>query len=245
MESIYTFKFNEMQWTDLLRLFTLLSDKIGMEILGFDRKLIKIAGQHIVDSLLYIINGSLLYTIFPDEWKLARATPVFKNNGDVDVMSDYHHRSISVIGHKAKMVEQLVRSQFVRYLEEHYFITPGQSAYLKGHSTQTSLHRVIDDWLDNIDEDQITGVCLLDIFKCFDTINYSILLQKLSMHGIKHLNWNGFLPVSIIESKLCSVTMNFRVLLMLHVAYHRGLFLDHFYSYCSLMIYHNSQRMGA
>ena len=32
----------------------------------------------------------------------------FKNNGDVDVMSNY--RPISVIGHIAKMVEQLVRS---------------------------------------------------------------------------------------------------------------------------------------
>ena len=29
--------------------------------------------------------------------------------------------------------------------------------------------------------------------------------------------------------------MNFRVLLMLHVAYHRGLFLDHFYFYISLI----------
>ena len=104
-------------------------------------------------------------------------------------MSNY--RPISVIGHIAKMVEQLVRSQLVRYLEEHSFITPDQSAYLKGHSTQTSLHRVIDGWLDNINEDQITGVCLLDISKCFDTINHSILLQKLSMYGIKHqeLKW--------------------------------------------------------
>ena len=89
------------------------------------------------------------------------------------------------------MVEQLVRSQLVRYLEEHSFITPDQSAYLKGHSTQTSLHRVIDDWLDDINEDQITGVCLLDISKCFDTINHSILLQKSSMYGTKHqdLKW--------------------------------------------------------
>ena len=100
-----------------------------------------------------------------------------KNNGDVDAMSNY--RPVSVIGHIAKMVEQLVRSQLVRYLEEHSFITPDQSAYLKAHSTQTNLHRVIDDWLDNINEDQITGVCLFDISKCFDTINYSILLQKI------------------------------------------------------------------
>ena len=82
--------------------------------------------------------------IFPYEWKFARVTPVFKNNGsDVDVM--FNHRPISVIGHIAKMVEQLVRSQLVRYLEEHSFTTPDQSVYRKGHSTQTSLHRVIDD----------------------------------------------------------------------------------------------------
>ena len=57
---------------------------------------------------------------FPDDWKLVRVTPVYKNNGDVNIMSNY--RPISVIGHIAKMVEQLVRSQLVSYLEEHAFI---------------------------------------------------------------------------------------------------------------------------
>ena len=50
------------------------------------------------------------------------------------------------------MVEQLVRSQLASYLEEHAFISTDQSAYLKGHSTQISLHRVIDDWLENIND---------------------------------------------------------------------------------------------
>ena len=36
------------------------------------------------------------------------------------------------------MMEQLVRSQLVAYLEEHAFISTDQAAYLKGHSTQTS-----------------------------------------------------------------------------------------------------------
>ena len=55
-----------------------------------------------------------------------------------------------------------MRSQLVNYLEEHSFITPDQSAYLKGHSTQTSLHGVIDNWLENINENQITGVSSLN-----------------------------------------------------------------------------------
>ena len=144
-ESIYTFKFNEIQRTDLLRLFTLLSDKTGMDILGFDRKLIKIAGQHIVDSLLYIINDSLLHGTFPDGWKLARVTPVFKNSGDVDVMSNY--RPISVIGHIAKMVEQLVRSQLVRYLEEHSFITPGRPVCISKRPFHTDKFASRHRWL--------------------------------------------------------------------------------------------------
>ena len=77
-ESIYTFKFNDIQRADLLQLFISLSDKTGMDILGFDRKLIKIAGHHIADSLLYIINDSLSNRIFPEDWKLARVTPVLK-----------------------------------------------------------------------------------------------------------------------------------------------------------------------
>ena len=165
-----------------------------------------------------------------------------KNNGDADVMSNY--RPISVIGHIAKMVEQLVWSQLVRYLEEHSFITPDQSAYLKGHSVQTSLLRVIDDWLGDINEDQITGVCLLDISKCFDTINHSILLQKLSMYGIKHqeLKWFPSYLDNRKQAVLCHNELS--CFFMLHVAYHMVLVLDHLYSYYSLMIHHNSQLMG-
>ena len=53
------------------------------------------------------------------------------------------------------------------------------------------LQRVIDDWIENINENQITGVCLLDISKCFDIISHSILLQRISIYGIiqQELKW--------------------------------------------------------
>ena len=77
------------------------------------------------------------------------------------------------------MVESLVSTQVVDYLESHKFISIDQSAYLKRHSTQTSLHRVIDDWLEPINDNSLTGACLLDVSKCFDSINHDILLKKI------------------------------------------------------------------
>ena len=170
----------------IITLLYSVSDKSGMDIHGFDRKLLRLSSEHIVGSLSYIINSRR----FCDDWKVARVTPVYKNCGDVHVMSNY--RPVSVIGHIAKIVEQLIRSQHVAYLDEHSFITPDQFAYSKGHSTQTSLRRVIDDWLENVNESQITGICMLDIAKCFDTIDHDLLLKKLSLYGIKNIELEWF-----------------------------------------------------
>ena len=90
------------------------------------------------------------------------------------------------------MIESLVSYQIIDFLEEHSFISMDQSAYLTRHSTQTSLHRVIDDWLENVNDGAITGACLLDISKRFDSINHTILLKKLEMYGITCTELKGF-----------------------------------------------------
>jgi hypothetical protein len=79
----------------------------------------------------------------------------------------------------------------MEYIVMHDFISPDQSAYRKLHSTQTSLHQVVDDWLENMNNGLITAVCFLDIQKCYDTINHELLLSKLQRYGIKdeELKW--------------------------------------------------------
>ena len=78
------------------------------------------------------------------------------------------------------------------FLEEHSFISMDQSAYLKRHSTQTCLHRVIDDWLENVNACAITGGCLLDSSNCFDSTNHTIWLKKFEMYGITTIEQKWF-----------------------------------------------------
>ena len=97
-----------------------------------------------------------------------------------------------MIHHIAK-IESLVSYQTIDFLEEHSFISMDQSAYLERHSTQTSLHRVsiLDDWLGDVNDCAITGTCLFDISKCFDSINHKFRLKKSEMYGITstELTW--------------------------------------------------------
>ena len=108
------------------------------------------------------------------------------------------------------------------YLDEHAFITPDQFAYLKGHSTQTSLQRVIDHWLKIMNESQITGICMLDIAKCFDGIDHDLLLKKLSLCGIENveLEWFNSYLHQRQQAVLCNTQLLYSVYrIMLHGLY--------------------------
>ena len=69
------------------------------------------------------------------------------------------YRPISVICHFTKMLEKVIQCQLTSYLEQYRFITPDQSAYMKNHSTETSILNVTNDWHHNIEINLITLVC--------------------------------------------------------------------------------------
>ena len=54
-----------------------------------------------------------------------------------------------------------------------------QSAYRKGHSTETAILKIISDILHAYDRDQCTLLVMLDLSAAFDTVNHTILLQHL------------------------------------------------------------------
>jgi hypothetical protein len=60
----------------------LLSQLAGNKATGLDKissKVVKIAAPVISDSLTYIFNQLIILCTFPNEWKVARIIPLFKN----------------------------------------------------------------------------------------------------------------------------------------------------------------------
>jgi len=158
------------------------------DIIGMDCKLLRLGSHIIAKDLSDIINLSVESDTVPQDWKIARVTPIYKGKGCKDDPSNY--RPISVVCHVSKVFEKLISMQFVNYLNSHNLISEYQSAYLKECSTQTSLHKIIDDIYESMDEGEITAACFIDITKCFDSIDHELLLRKLKKHGIKkNIDW--------------------------------------------------------
>ena len=70
--------------------------------------LIKDAGEVICKPLVMNFNSSLRHGTFPDIWKLAKVTPIFKSGSKSDANN---YRPISVISLFSRILERFVHDQ--------------------------------------------------------------------------------------------------------------------------------------
>jgi hypothetical protein len=74
----------------------------------------------------------------------------------------------------------VVKLRLTDYLSTNNLLNPFQSAYIKHHSTETTLLSVHDHIIKAMSHQQVTCLTLLDLSAAFDTIDHTILLERLS-----------------------------------------------------------------
>ena len=160
--------------------------------------LLKQCKSVLLPTITNIINLSLSTGIFPDQFKNCSVHPLLKkSNLDKENLSNY--RPISHLSYLSKLTERLVKNRLVDHLNENNLMNSFQSAYTKFNSTETTLLAVHDHIIRAMSQQQVTGLCLLDLSAAFDTIDHTILLHRLK-------SWFGLTDtvLSWIQSYLSS-----------------------------------------
>ena len=91
-----------------------------------------------------------------------------------------NYRPISVLPIFSKILEREVHKMAYTFLQQHNLLSVYQSGFRSSHSTSTYLTDVTNTLLQNIDKGQLTGLVCLDLTKALDTLDHSILLNKLA-----------------------------------------------------------------
>ena len=96
----------------------------GLDIISV--RLIRECTDIISGRLCHLFNKSLISGIFPDDWKCARVTPLFKQGESFDLNN---YRPISVISVVAKVFERTVYDQLYNFLNSEEIISKQQSGF--------------------------------------------------------------------------------------------------------------------
>ena len=124
----------------------------------------------------------------PKEWSLANICPLFKKS-DRSLACNYRPLSLTCV--PCKLLEHIVCSNIMAHLDEYKLLSDKQHAFRKGHSCESQLTTVINDWAKILDNRGQVDTFILDFEKAFDPTPHELLKSKLFSYGIggKTLKW--------------------------------------------------------
>ena len=151
---------------------------------GIPGKFIHLISTPISFSLSRLFNNLFEIGHFPDIWKIAHITAVYKRSGPKTDKSNF--RPISILPTLSKICESVMHDRLIKHCIENNIISDKQAAYLKGDSTVSQLLYIVHNIRKNWGEKKVTQGLFLDVSSAFDKVWHGGLLAKLSQARIEN-----------------------------------------------------------
>ena len=152
---------------------------------GFDNIsniMLKSLRTSITFPLCHIFNASLIEGSFPDRMKVAEIILLYKGK-EMDRMINY--RPISLLITLSKLLEKIMYRRLYSYLECNNILYNSQYGFRSRRSCEQAITELVGYILQSKNCNEHCAGIFLDLSKAFDTLDHSILLQKLERYGIR------------------------------------------------------------
>jgi hypothetical protein len=168
-----TFKLIDMR--DLKSALAIMKNTGGGES-GITTSILKDSAEVIADRFIDLINCSLTYGKFPEEWKTSVIIPLQKVS---KTKKCEEFRPINTVPVYEKLLEIVVKEQITLHCNVNNLIASEQSGFRNDHSCETAIISICDKWFSEIENKNIVVAVFLDLKRAFETIDRQILIEKL------------------------------------------------------------------
>ena len=138
-----------------------------MIVIIYQTNCLNMQKHFLIKPLTVLINQTLSTGIFPNELKISRVRPLFKN-GDTTNINNY--RPISILPSIFKIFEYVIFYQ--------------QFDFRTGHYTELASLQLTGYLIKQVDQGGTPLNIYIDLSNAFDTLDHSIVLSNLSYYGI-------------------------------------------------------------
>ena len=144
--------------------------------------MICVSKLHAIEKYVSILSKLLLfnihYTIKNTSWE----------KGDPTSINNY--RPVSLLPALSKIFERVIYNQINKYFTLNNLCYEGKYGFRSKHSTELAALDIIDTITSCMEKGNIPITIYVDLSKAFDTLNYTIIPDKLKFYGIQGCSLN-------------------------------------------------------
>ena len=133
-----------------------------------------------------LCNNSIKNKKFPQDLKIAKVKPLFKNGSSSECDN---YRPISLLPVISKVIEKVILRRLKPFMHDKYYTN--QFGFRENMSTINACEKFASEILECFDKNAIMISVFIDLRKAFDSVTKDILLSKLDHYGIRgdSLEW--------------------------------------------------------
>ena len=198
-----SFKFKAVSEKDVLKAIDSLKPKTSVGIDQISNRLLKYLKNELCKPICNIVNQCFHTGTFPDKLKTAKVTPIYKKDEET-LLSNY--RPVSILPSVSKVFEKIIYNQLYQFFTDQKLFYQSQYGFRQNHSTELAAIELVQKLTSEMDNNEIPINIYLDLSKAFDTLDHSILLEKLKIYGVKDQAFN--LLSSYLSNRMQYVEFN-------------------------------------